>query len=70
MAICTMSAGYPFSTYGEVVACWLQDIVLIAIISRYSDTESWRMLGGSMLFGLFCWWLMSSLCSSGTLRSE
>ena len=63
-------SGYPFSTYGEVVACWLQDIVLIAIIGRYSGVESWRMLGGSALFGLFCWWLTSMFCSTSTLRRE
>jgi len=53
-----------------VVACWLQDIVLIAIIGHYSGVESWRMLGGSALFGLFCWWLTSMFCSTGTLRRE
>ena len=28
-------AGYAFSTYGEIVACWLQDIVLALLIVRF-----------------------------------
>ena len=28
-------AGYPFSSYGEVVACWLQDVVIVGLIVRF-----------------------------------
>lgn len=28
-------AGYAFSTYGEIVACWVQDIVLALLIVRF-----------------------------------
>lgn len=27
--------GYPFSSYGEVVACGLQDIAIVALIIRF-----------------------------------
>ena len=29
------STGYPFSTYGEIVALWIQDVILVAAICRY-----------------------------------
>lgn len=28
-------AGYPFSSYGEVVACWFQDVVIVGLIFRF-----------------------------------
>ena len=50
------------------MACWLQDVVLIALIGRYSGVEDWRMLCGAALFGLLCWWLLSSGCNIATLK--
>ena len=29
------SAGYPFSTFGEIVACWVQDVMLVALVLFY-----------------------------------
>ena len=31
---CVRMQGYPFNTYGEVLACWLQDIILVGLIFR------------------------------------
>ena len=30
-----LAAGYPFSTYGEIVACWIQDVILIVLILKF-----------------------------------
>ena len=29
------ASGYPFSTYGDTAACWLQDIILVLLIAKY-----------------------------------
>ena len=29
------ASGYPFSTYGDTAACWLQDIILVLLITKY-----------------------------------
>ncbi len=41
--LCDSHAGYAFSTYGEVAACWAQDIALVALISRHMRTGHKRL---------------------------
>ena len=62
-------AGYAFSTYGEVVACWIQDVALVALISQFAGIDDWGMLWAATAFGLFCWWLTSASCTLATLTS-
>lgn len=62
-------AGYAFSTYGEVAACWGQDVVLVALISRYNRSGGKRLAAGAAAFAAYCWWLSSARCSIATLRS-
>lgn len=56
------SQGYGFNTFGEVVACWLQDIILIGLIFRFSRTKKWvaAATGGAVALG--CVWLLSPCC--------
>jgi hypothetical protein len=30
-----LERGYPFSTWGDTLSCWLQDVVLVLLITRY-----------------------------------
>eukprot|EP00878_Enallax_costatus_P014594 GHUV01015267.1.p2 GENE.GHUV01015267.1~~GHUV01015267.1.p2 ORF type:complete len:196 (+),score=79.51 GHUV01015267.1:1313-1900(+) len=54
--------GYGFNTFGEVVACWLQDIVLIALIFRFSSTKKWVAAATGIAVALGCGWLLSPFC--------
>lgn len=39
-----LNRGYPLNTYAEVFVCYLQDIVLVALILRYGGvTRVWRV---------------------------
>jgi hypothetical protein len=60
-------AGYAFSTYGEVAACWVQDIVLVGLIARHMRTGHKRLAAAAAAFTVYCWWLVSGLCSVETL---
>ena len=60
-------AGYAFSTYGEVAACWVQDIVLVGLIARHMRTGHKRLAAAAAAFAVYCWWLVSGLCSVETL---
>lgn len=68
--VCVSSAiGYAFSTYGEIAACWVQDVALVALIARYSGIDDWRMLWAAVAFGVYCWYLTSAACTPEVLRS-
>lgn len=60
-------AGYAFSTYGEVGACWVQDVVLVGLIARHMRTGHKRLAAAAAAFAVYCWWLVSGLCSVETL---
>lgn len=60
--------GYAFSTFGEVAACWVQDIALVALISRYRGNNHKRLAVGAVAFAAYCWWLSTSNCSMDVLR--
>lgn len=53
--------GYPFNTFGEVAACWVQDVVLIALILRFSAAPRRAFAGvfGSLL-AFFAWLLAAA----------
>ena len=67
MSLVLPPAGYAFSTYGEVAACWVQDIVLVALITRHMRTGHKRLAAAVVAFAVYCWWLVSGLCSMETL---
>lgn len=51
--------GYPFSSYGEVVACWLQDIVIVGLIFHFNNMEGWRTWLATAVFAVFFWAVMT-----------
>ncbi|GBF98507.1 hypothetical protein Rsub_11498 [Raphidocelis subcapitata] len=55
-------SGYAFNTFGEVAACWVQDVVLIGLILRFSGTPTWV---AAVVFGSLAAlsaWLLSPAC--------
>lgn len=54
--------GYPFSTYGETWACWLQDVVLIGMIYQYMKTGWQTVVLSSVGFLVLCVVLFSGGC--------
>lgn len=54
--------GYGFNTFGEVCACWAQDIILIALIFRFSNTKKWIAAAVGIAVSLGCVWLLSPYC--------
>lgn len=57
-----MSQGYGFNTYGEVVACWIQDIILIALVFKDRRTPPWLVVLSAAAFTAGCSFLMSPAC--------
>ncbi|KAL0022257.1 hypothetical protein WJX77_010913 [Trebouxia sp. C0004] len=58
---------YPFSSYGEIVACWLQDIVIIGLILRFNSIKGWRVWAGTAAFCAFLWMVMTGACGQQVL---
>ncbi len=54
--------GYAFNTYGEVFACWLQDVVIVGLIFRHLRLSGPMVAGATAAFAAACAWLFSSLC--------
>lgn len=61
--------GYGFNTFGEVCACWAQDIVLIALIFRFSNTKKWMAALTGIGVSLGCIWLLSPTCPRSVLAA-
>jgi mannose-P-dolichol utilization defect protein 1 len=64
-----LAQGYAFNTFGEVVACWVQDVVLIALILRFSRTPGWV---AALVFGSLAAlsaWLLSPACPRPVLAA-
>lgn len=57
-----MQQGYAFNTYGEVFACWLQDVVIVGLIFRHLRLSGPLVAGATAAFAAACAWLFSSLC--------
>ncbi|KAF6256648.1 hypothetical protein COO60DRAFT_1285343 [Scenedesmus sp. NREL 46B-D3] len=64
-----LSQGYGFNTFGEVVACWAQDIVLIALIFRFSNTKKWVAAAVGVAVATGCVWLLSPYCPPHVLAA-
>eukprot|EP00879_Flechtneria_rotunda_P014180 GHRR01014817.1.p1 GENE.GHRR01014817.1~~GHRR01014817.1.p1 ORF type:complete len:240 (+),score=75.00 GHRR01014817.1:984-1703(+) len=67
LALVAWLQGYGFNTFGEVCACWAQDIALIALIFRFSQTQKWAVAATGGLLALGCAWLMSPACPAHVL---
>lgn len=56
---------YPFSTYGDVVMCNIQNVVLLGAIFWFKDDVKPHLVGLTVLaLALFTWWV--ALCSTPT----
>ncbi|KAK9815565.1 hypothetical protein WJX72_005908 [[Myrmecia] bisecta] len=61
------SLGYPFSSYGEVAACWIQDVILVWLIVKYQRLLDWKIWAGTAAFAAFMWYLASGMCDAQAL---
>ncbi|KAL6756521.1 hypothetical protein V8C86DRAFT_2647007 [Haematococcus lacustris] len=59
MVAYNFSHAYPFTTYGEIIACWLQDLVLVGLILRYMSVPPALLLACSAAFVGLCAWLFT-----------
>ncbi|KAI8464676.1 MAG: hypothetical protein J3K34DRAFT_525994 [Monoraphidium minutum] len=64
-----LSQGYPFNTFGEVAACWVQDVVLIALILRFSNAPGWAAAALFLGLAAASAWLLSPACGAATLAA-
>ncbi|GIL64190.1 hypothetical protein Vafri_18167 [Volvox africanus] len=61
--------GYAFNTYGEVFACWIQDVIIVGLIFRHMRI-SWSIMAASTAaFAASCFWLFSPMCPMGVLSA-
>lgn len=57
-----LGQGYGFNTFGEVVACWIQDIILIALVFKDRRTAPWVVVLAAAAFTAGCGFLLSPAC--------
>ncbi|GLC45008.1 PQ-loop repeat-containing protein 3 [Pleodorina starrii] len=54
--------GYAFNTYGEVFACWIQDVIIVGLIFRHLRLSGAVVAGAAAVFAAACAWLFSPAC--------
>jgi len=60
--------GYPFSSFGDVVACWMQNVIIAALIAKYRGWRWPRTAALAAPFAGFCWFLARG-CSAEVLSA-
>ena len=58
---------YPFSSFGDVFACWLQDIVVCALLVWYKNPPVSKWAPWAALFMVFNFWVISGMCGMQVL---
>ncbi|KAK9825708.1 hypothetical protein WJX74_000345 [Apatococcus lobatus] len=58
---------YSFNTYGEIVACWVQDVILIVLILKFNNVRDWRVWGATILFTAVFYWMLTGSCGMPAL---
>jgi mannose-P-dolichol utilization defect 1 len=58
---------YPFSTYGDVFACWLQDIIVCALLVWYLKPKPAVWMTAAIAFMMFNYWVISGNCGMQVL---
>lgn len=53
----THTQKYPFNTYGDTVACWLQDLIILALILKPLALHPVAVAAGSVGFAALSFWL-------------
>ncbi|KAG2483636.1 hypothetical protein HYH03_017514 [Edaphochlamys debaryana] len=51
--------GYAFNTYGEVMACWIQDVIIVGLIFKHMKLGWAPVVASAAVFGVSCAWLFS-----------
>lgn len=50
--------GYPLSTYGELLSCWAQDVVLVGLLLFFRGVLGKRAVAAAAAYGLLLWALL------------
>jgi hypothetical protein len=58
---------YPFSSYGDVFACWLQDILVVTLVVYHLKPSPWAWILIIAAFGVSNWWIVSGACGADAL---
>jgi len=61
--------GYAFNTYGEVLACWLQDVLIVGLICTYNKLPMHVTAPCALAFGALCAWVFSPACPHEVLAA-
>ncbi|KAG2430659.1 hypothetical protein HYH02_013657 [Chlamydomonas schloesseri] len=64
-----MQQGYAFNTYGEVFACWIQDVIIVGLIFKHMGLSLPVVAAATAAFGAACAWLFSPLCHIDVLAA-
>jgi hypothetical protein len=62
-----MNHYYAISTYGDVFACWLQNLVICGLLAWYNRPTRLQMVVGTILFTFFNWWIITGKCGMQAL---
>ena len=57
-----LNYAYPFSTYGDVFACWIQNILVCALLIYFRKPKLRVWLTGALAFTAFNAWVVSGAC--------
>lgn len=58
---------YAISTYGDVFACWLQNLIICGLLAWYKRPTKLQMSVGAVAFTVFNWWIISGYCGMRVL---
>ena len=58
---------YVFSSYGDVFACWIQNILLCGMLAWYRKAPLRVWLPCAIAFMAYNWWVISGACGEQML---
>ena len=58
---------YAISTYGDVFACWIQNLGICGLLAWYRRPTKLQMTVGMILFIAFNWWTICGYCGMRVL---
>lgn len=50
--------GYPLSTYGELLSCWAQDVILVSLLLFFRGVLGKRAVAAAAGYGLLLWCML------------
>lgn len=60
---------YPISSYGDVFACWIQDIIVAGLLMYHMKTPTALLWSSIAAFCMFNYWIISGSCGMPVLIS-